>query len=101
MGTGFFSPLVLVFPLGWYNLLSPVLAHLVEDNWGNTHSQGGVMPVKVLVNLGLLLEVSWVPVVGQLVLAHQVLHYCSTTGGLVHREVAQSFNTVAQRVHLC
>ena len=62
--------------LQWPN----TLAHLVEDNRGGTHSQVGVVPVKVLVNLGLLLEVSWVPVVGQLVLAHQVLHYCSTTG---------------------
>ena len=48
--------------------------YFLKDGDGCTSPQEGVVPVEVLVNLGSLPQLTGIPVVGEMVLTHQVGH---------------------------
>ena len=56
-----------------------IQVYLLKDSMSCSLSQERVMPVKVLIDLSSLLQVTWVPVIRQLVLAYHIGHDCRTT----------------------
>ena len=54
------------------------IVYLLENGVGCPPPQEQVVPVKVFINLGSLLEVTRIPVIWQLVLVYQVGHDCRT-----------------------
>ena len=49
-------------------------AYFLKDGDGRASPEEGVVPVEVLINLGSLLHVTGIPVVGEMVLANQIGH---------------------------